>query len=116
MAKVSPRINCKEMQSGTDDGRKRQNVFNPNLFTDDYSRCLKDKNMASKVRNISSHEFRDREMSVRSVTQSRAVNDLVAKKVSPQRDRFSRSLDAKALCEVAERVPLPYTFGIYAQG
>lgn len=55
-------------------------------------------------------------MSLLSTIQCGAMNDLVAKKVTAQKDRFDRVLDAKALAEVVETVSLPYTIAICAEG
>lgn len=118
MSKVSPRSNnYREVQAGTDDGRRRQNVFNPNLFTDDYADGLKDKKMASKaeIAAVGRENWRKREMTPLSKTQSRAVNDVVAKKTTSQKDRFDRFLDAKALADVVGTVPLPYTTAVCAE-
>lgn len=111
MAKVSPRIDVdfKEMAIGTDDGRNRQNVFNAKLFTDNYANDLYCEEKSSV------YDFKERDMLSQSVFQSGAVNDLVAKKVSPQLDRFSRSLDAIALAEIADTTSLPFSIGICAQ-
>jgi hypothetical protein len=116
MSKISPRLNYREAQTGTDEGRKRQNVFNPNLFADTYADDLKDKKLESKAKDIFVHECRKRELSSLSIAQSSAVNDVVAKKITPKKDRFCRSLDAKALTEVVGTVPLPYTIAICGQG
>jgi len=118
MSKISPRSNnYRGVQTGTDDGRRRQNVFNPNLFTDDYADGLKDMKMNSKTKNVAILEEQvKRDMTPLSKTQSSAMNDVVAKKVTSQKDRFDRFLDAKALAEVVATVPLPYTVAVCAEG
>jgi len=105
MAKVSPRgLNV----SGTDEGRRRQNVFHPNLFSDDFAKDMKEK-------HENDTEFKKTD-NVSPAFAPITLTDSVAKKISATADRFSRTHDAKALTEVVTTVPLPYTIGVCAPG
>ena len=98
--------------AGTDEGRRRQNVFHPNLFDDNFAKeMIRYERVSDEDRKKRGENF-----SCPFVDVSKSINDVVASKVKSTTDRFNRSLEAKALAEVVMAVPLPYTVGVCAPG
>ena len=96
---------------GTDQGRKRENVFNPNLFIDQYGDMkMANEGASSRLMDNKCDEQYDGPNELLG-----CLEDHVAMKLKPVQDRFDRTVDAMALTQMLESVRLPHTVGIYAE-